>query len=194
MSDQTEPSSASEEGVSQSGADHAAVQNAPEFEDQLKSARSQLRERFGHMAMAMMLMPRYKHLTLADLHSMLLDPLMRDRVAVAFPASTESGSPPIGLDDTVGMALWASVSEDVDTKIRDQIKAGTFPVRLVGDDWASGEINWLMDIIAPDRKSTANVVANFQQVTKGNVLRLHPIINRLVDEDVLAKMGAQKLS
>ena len=82
----------------------------------------------------------------------------------------------------------------MDGKIRDQIKAGTFPLRLSGDDWNSGEINWLIDIIAPDRKATANVIANFRQVVKEGDLRLHPIVTRLVDDETLEKMGAHKIA
>ncbi|MCP5084544.1 MAG: toxin-activating lysine-acyltransferase [Alphaproteobacteria bacterium] len=144
--------------------------------------------------MAMMMLPRYRHQTLADLQHLLLDPLIRDRVAIAYPAVTESVETHSEIADVAGMAIWASVSDEVDEKIRDQIKAGTFPLRLQGDEWTSGETCWLIDIIAPDRKATANVIANFRQVVKEGTLRLHPIVSRLVDEEALEKMGAQKLA
>ena len=73
----------------------------------------------------------------------------------------------------------------------EQIKAGVFPVRLNADDWASGDINWLLDVIAPDQKMTASVIASFKQVVKDGDLRLHPIVSKLVDKDVLEKMGAK---
>lgn len=63
-------------------------------------------------------------------------------------------------------------------------------MRLKSDDWASGEINWLIDVIAPDRKTTAAVIGNFKQVVKGGELRMHPIVGRLVDKDTLEKLGA----
>ena len=62
-------------------------------------------------------------------------------------------------------------------------KANRFP---------SGEINWLLDVIAPDRATVATVIANFRKVVKEGDLRLHPLIARLVDPAVLEKMGAQK--
>jgi cytolysin-activating lysine-acyltransferase len=93
-----------------------------------------------------------------------------------------------------GVAIWASVSEGVDARIRDQIRAGTFPVRMKAEDWNSGNINWLLDVIAPDEKKTASVIANFKQVVKEGSLRLHPIITRLVDEETLKKMGAEHIS
>ncbi len=166
----------------------------PEMARKVAAVRAQLRESFGNVAMAMMLLPRYRHQTLADLQHLLLDPLIRDRVAIAYPSATKSGETHTHLSDVAGMAIWASVSEEVDGKIRDQIKAGTFPLRLSGDDWNSGEINWLIDIIAPDRKATANVIANFRQVVKEGDLRLHPIVTRLVDDETLEKMGAHKIA
>jgi hypothetical protein len=39
--------------------------------------------------------------------------------------------------------------------------AGTFPVRLKPEDWQSGSVNWLLDVIAPDRKTAGRVIANF---------------------------------
>ena len=58
------------------------------------------------------------------------------------------------------------------------------------EHWASGEINWLFDVIAPDRKITGQVIANFKQVIKEGDLRLHPLVARLVEPEMLEKMGA----
>jgi len=78
-------------------------------------------------------------------------------------------------------------------KSRDQIKGGVFPVKLKADEWQSGEINWLLDVIAPNQKTTANVIASFKQVVKDGDLRLHPIVTRLVDAETLEEMGASKV-
>lgn len=86
------------------------------------------------------------------------------------------------------------MSEEVDAKIRDQIKGGSFPIRMKPDDWTSGEINWLFDVIAPDQKTTIDVIANFKQVVKNGDLRMHPVVGRLVDEEILKKMGAGRES
>jgi len=47
--------------------------------------------------------------------------------------------------------------------------------------------------IAPDQKTTVNVIANFKQVVKDGDLRLHPIVTKLVDAGTLEKMGASKV-
>lgn len=38
---------------------------------------------------------------------------------------------------------------------------------------------------------TTSVIASFKQVVKDGDLRLHPLVTKLVDKDVLAKMGAR---
>jgi cytolysin-activating lysine-acyltransferase len=52
----------------------------------------------------------------------------------------------------------------------------------------SGEINWLLDVIAPDRKATGQVIANFRQVVKEDDLRIHPQLAGLVDAEMRGKM------
>lgn len=159
----------------------------PEIVAKLTSLRSQVRENFGKVVMAMMMLPRYRHQTLADLQHLVLEPLIRDRIALAQRAADE----PLA-EDLAGIAIWASVSEAVDGSIREQIKGGAWPIRLKPEEWNSGPINWLIDVIAPDQRATATVIANFRQVAKEGDLRLHPLIARLVDEETLKKMGALK--
>ena len=180
---------AAEEAVAQSSEVSTAAVD-PEIAAKIAAVRSHIRESFGKVAMAMMMLPRYRNQTLADLQHLILEPLMRDRVAIAYPG----GEKATALSDIAGVAIWASVSEDVDGRIREQVQAGTFPIRLKAEDWNSGDINWLLDVIAPDQRTTANVIANFKQVVKEGSLRLHPIVTRLVDAETLAKMGAEKMS
>ncbi len=162
----------------------------PAIAQQIAAVRAQVRESFGKTVMAMMLLPRYRAQTLGDLSHLVLEPLIRDRIAIAYAGGAGQEKP---LDDVAGFAIWASVSEEVDARIREQIRAGVFPVRLKAEDWTSGTINWLLDVIAPDAATTARVIANFKQVVKQGALRLHPLITRLVDEETLTRMGAEKL-
>ncbi len=156
----------------------------------IAKVRAHVRESFGSIVMSMMMLPRYRNQTVGDLQHMVLEPLIRDRVALAYPGEKDKNE----LSDLAGMAIWASVSEEVDLRIREQIKAGSFPLRLKPEDWNSGDINWLLDVIAPNTKATAAVLANFGKVVKGGNLRLHPLIAKLVDAETLQKLGAQKMS
>ena len=161
----------------------------PAIVEKIAAVRSHVRESFGKITMAMMMLPRYRNQTVGDLQHLVLEPLIRDRIAIAYPGNAENPA----LADITGVAIWASVSQEVDGRIREQIAAGTFPLRLKAEDWASGDINWLLDVIAPNQRATASVIANFKQVVKEGGLRLHPIITRLVDEETLTKMGASKM-
>lgn len=166
----------------------APQQMDPQVANKIAELRSALRENFGKVVLAMMMVPRYRSQTVGDLQHLVLDPMLSDRLAVAYPEAKEDGVAP----DMAGFAIWASVSEDVDARIREQISSGVFPVRLKSEDWNSGTINWLLDVIAQDSKTVSNVIRNFRSVAKEGELRLHPLITRLVDAETLEKMGAKK--
>ncbi|MEX0284136.1 MAG: toxin-activating lysine-acyltransferase [Paracoccaceae bacterium] len=163
--------------------------NEAEVAEKIAKLRSHVHENFGKVVMAMMSQPRYRHQTLADLSHLVLEPLTVDRIAMAYARQPDNPAP-----DMAGMAIWASVSEEVDQKIREQIRAGIFPIRLKANEWISGEINWLLDVIAVDQKTTGSVIANFKQVAKTGDLRLHPIITRLVDKDTLEKIQSSQVA
>lgn len=152
--------------------------------------RSRIYETFGKVSMALMATPRYRSLPIGDLRHVVLEPLMQDRIAIAQP-KTDDGP---AAEALAGIAIWASVNEATDARIREQIRNKVFPVRLSGDEWTNGEINWLLDVIAPNQRLATAVIANFKQITKGKDLRLHPMIARLVEPEALAKMGAQRLN
>jgi len=150
--------------------------------------RAHVRESFGKIALSMMAMPRYRHQTLADLQHLILDPLIRDRIAIAYPGGSDANP----ADEIAGVAIWASVTPDVDAAIREQIKARVWPVRLKAEDWNAGDIPWLIDVIAPTPKATGSVVANFKSVVKEGDLRLHPVVAQLLDKDTLERLGMKQ--
>jgi cytolysin-activating lysine-acyltransferase len=153
---------------------------------QIAAARTQLHANVGQIALAMSADPRYRHQSLSDLQSLVLEPLLRNRIAVAFagPKDEDPATVP-----AAGIAFWASVSDEVDAKIREQIKAGVFPVRLKPQDWTSGDKAWLLDMIAPSQKLASMVLANFRQVVKEGDLRVHPMVARMVEPDMLKRMA-----
>ena len=160
----------------------------PELAAKVGALRATLREGFGKAVMAMMMMPRYRSQMLADLQHLVLEPMIKDRLAFAYPKAEEGAPPP----DMAGFAIWASVPPEVDVRIREQIAAGVFPVRLRPEDWDGGEINWLLDVVAQDRETVHRVITGFRHVAKEGELHLHPLISRLADPETLEKMGARK--
>jgi hypothetical protein len=140
-------------------------------------------------------LPRYRHQTLADLGHIIVNPLLRDRLAIAHKGITaEDGSTKVDEESVAGIAIWASVSDEVDAKISEQVKAGAFPVRLGPDDWVSGDHIWLLDVIAGDRIAATSVLANFRQIAGDRPVKVHPIVARLIDPVVLEKLKQAKAS
>ena len=155
--------------------------------------RNRIHATVGQVVLALSVVPRYRHQSLADLQNLVLEPLMRDRIAIA-TGKPEEGAEGLG-GALAGIAFWASVSEVVDAKIREQIKGGGFPIQLKPEEWVSGDRVWLLDVIAPSQKMASSVLANFKQVLKqdaamSNDVRIHPMVARQVDPELLKKMGA----
>lgn len=149
---------------------------------QIAAFRTRLQASIGEVVLAMLNLPRYRHQSVADLLHLVVEPLTRDRIAIAKTGGEGK------LEETAGIAIWASVSDEVDAKIREQVQARVFPIRLKAEDWASGETHWLLDVIAPSQKVATAVLANFKQVVKDKPVRIHPIVRQLVDPGVLEKM------
>src|SRR5262245_45631296 len=82
----------------------------PETAKKTAALRSQVRESFGKIVMAMMMLPRYRHQTIGDLQHLVLEPLICDRIATAYPGDKERSA----ATDIAGLAIWASVSVEVD--------------------------------------------------------------------------------
>ena len=154
----------------------------------LARERDRLHAGFGQVVLAMSAVPRYRHLPLGDLMAMVLEPLVRNRIAVAATAGRDGAAP-----EPAGIAIWATVSAEVDARIREQIGAGVFPLRLRPEDWTSGEIRWLLDVIAPNPRVVAAVIADFRKLAGAGELRLHPLVRRLIDAETLERLGARPL-
>ncbi|TZG32925.1 toxin-activating lysine-acyltransferase [Agrobacterium sp. B1(2019)] len=155
----------------------------------LLQAKGQIFSVFGQVVFALSSVPRYRSQSLSDLSHLVIDPLSHDRIVIASKKEDD------GTEETTlapnAIAIWASVSEDVDVKIVEQVKAGVFPVRLKPTDWNSGQIVWLLDVIAPTRELATSVLSNFHTVAKQSQIKVHPVIGRLVDSDVLQSLIAK---
>jgi cytolysin-activating lysine-acyltransferase len=140
----------------------------PELMAQIGEMRSKIQMSIGQTILAIMDLPRYKHMTVGDLSHLIVNPLLRNRVAIAHKSVMENGVAKVDEETIAGIAIWATVSDAVDAKISEQIKAGVFPIRLAPEEWTSGELPWLLDVIAADRKQATAVLANFRQLSLKN--------------------------
>lgn len=157
-------------------------QISEETKKKLAGAKAALQSTFGQVVLAMSSVPRYRSQMISDLSHLVIDPLINDRVAIATPKSANGIEPP-------AIAIWATASSEVDARIVEQTKAGVFPIRLKPEDWKSGEIVWLLDVIAPTRELATMVLTHFHQVAKQGNIKIHPMVAHLVDPEVLAKLS-----
>lgn len=153
-----------------------------ETRSKVAGARAALQSTFGQVVLAMSSVPRYRSQMISDLSHLVIDPLINDRIAIATPKSATGIEPP-------AIAVWASVSIEVDARIAEQTKAGVFPIRLKSEDWKSGDIVWLLDVIAPTRELATMVLTHFHQVSKQDSIKIHPMVAHLVDHEVLRKLS-----
>ncbi|MCA0012083.1 toxin-activating lysine-acyltransferase [Mesorhizobium sp. B292B1B] len=166
----------------------ARPQLSAEAQAKLREMRSKLATAFSQVTMALMATPRYRNLSISDLEWLVLEPLLRDRIAIAsgkLPASGDEGP-------MVGLAIWAKVSEAVGARIEEQARAGNFSVRLKGNDWDSGDIVWLLDVVAANRALATSVLISFGQLSKGAPVHVHPMVRQLVDKEILEKLSEKR--
>jgi cytolysin-activating lysine-acyltransferase len=116
--------------------------------------------------------PRYRKLSLADLEWAVLAPLVRNQLNVISARDKDREG-----EHVAGIMVWARVSAAVDAKIRAQIDKGIFPVRLDGDDWAGGDIVWLLDVVTPVPKIALELVPSLMRTHfGGKKIEIHPMI------------------
>ena len=102
-------------------------QLTPEARAKLAEIRARLEVRVGQLVLMLMNVPRYRHQTIADLNCLVIEPLLRDRIAVVYarPEGAKDEAPAEGAPP-IGVAIWAGVSDEVDAKIKEQVTAGAF--------------------------------------------------------------------
>jgi cytolysin-activating lysine-acyltransferase len=105
--------------------------------------------------------PQHKHQSLADLEWLVLPPVLTGQFRIAH--AEQAGAP-----TPVGAALWASVSADVDKRLSDLSE----PARLRPNEWRSGDVVWLMELICDPavRQTLLNDV--HQTVFKGRPIKM----------------------
>ncbi|ATN32504.1 toxin-activating lysine-acyltransferase RzcC [Rhizobium sp. ACO-34A] len=152
----------------------------------LVEVKGQVYSIFGQAVLALSAVPRYRSQSLADLAHLVMEPLVNDRIAIASAKNNENTK--LAALAPSAVAIWASVSAEVDAKIVEQVKAGVFPVRLKPTEWNSGDTVWLLDVIAPTKELATSVLSNFNKVAKQDQIKVHPIVGRQVDAEILKKL------
>jgi hemolysin-activating ACP:hemolysin acyltransferase len=71
-----------------------------------------------------------------------------------------------------GFAMWASVSDAVDQRLR---SATQQPVTLAFEEWKSGTHLWLIDLVAPSAIAASMLKEIDEKVGKGNPIFTHVV-------------------
>jgi hemolysin-activating ACP:hemolysin acyltransferase len=159
------------------------------LKDKFAGVKMKLHSTFGQVVLAMSAVARYRHMMLSELQQLVIDPLIKDKIVIALPASPVNDL--VAATAPATIAIWASLSDDADQRVREQIRAGVFPVRLRAEDWASGDHVWLLDVIAPTEAMATEVLKNFRQVVRKEQISIHPIVKKLVSPDLLETMSSR---
>lgn len=80
----------------------------------------------------------------------------------------------------MGLALWGHVSEDVDKKLEVQQQA-RMPFRLAPHEWRSGEIPWLLAMLAPKEVTQALVKKLEDSVFKDKTYKRYALTSERAD-------------
>jgi hemolysin-activating ACP:hemolysin acyltransferase len=83
--------------------------------------------------------PAHKHYSLADIEWMVLPAVAAGQFYVAEAADKERG-----FRAPIAVATWALVSEEVDRRLQGELSRR---IRLRPDEWRSGEIGWIVDLV-----------------------------------------------
>ncbi|MCB1528872.1 MAG: toxin-activating lysine-acyltransferase [Hyphomicrobiaceae bacterium] len=102
-------------------------------------ASHRMMQSFGAVASLLMKAERYRHYYLADLEWLAAPAVASGQFSIAEAQSKETG-----FTVPVACVIWAQVSDEVDQRL---MKEARQPLRLRGDEWASGAVPWLVEAV-----------------------------------------------
>jgi cytolysin-activating lysine-acyltransferase len=143
-----------ETGVNGLSQEAAALGHAPNRVPPRSAVNQQIA--LAQIVTLMLQSPTHRHLSLSDLDGMILPALRLGQIAVADTQVDQSGN-----RQPVAAILWASVSPEIDEKISSNLSA---PIRLRPNEWRSGNILWITDIIG-DLNAGHTLVRNVLNTT-----------------------------
>ncbi len=96
---------------------------------------------FAEIVSVMMRSPAHKEMPLKNLEGHVVPPFLTKQFSIARAKSKEGHFPIF----PVGVALWASVSDEVDQRLSENPDG---PIQLKPNEWKSGDNLWIIDIVA----------------------------------------------
>lgn len=109
----------------------------------------------------------HRHFSLSDLEWMVLPALNSGQLAMAETKPDQSG-----LRQPMAVLFWASVSPEIDRRMSSNLDA---PIRLRPDEWQSGDILWITDMIGDMSTGHALVKNVLETVLAGRTLKVRSL-------------------
>ena len=106
-------------------------------------ASKQLSASFGGIVAVLMRSPQFRSMPLSELEGLVVPAVMTGQFLLA-----ETQSKSNGFLTPVAAALWATVSDDIDRRLSENLDQ---PVRLTADEWKSGPTPWMIAVIGDQR-------------------------------------------
>lgn len=119
---------------------------------------------FGEIVSVLMRSPQFRGMPLQEVEALVVPAVMSGQFLVA-----EAQSKSKGFVTPVAIALWATVSPEVDVRLGQDLEK---PFRLAPNEWRSGDIAWLITI-AGDGRIISPMLKQLQETTlKGKPLKM----------------------
>jgi cytolysin-activating lysine-acyltransferase len=149
---------------------------APEAMKNAAAASKAVMAAFGEIVTVLMRTQEHRGKMLSDLEWLVVPAVTTGQFALA-----EAQSKTNGMMAPVGLILWASVSADVDQRLRANLASG---LTLKPDEWKSGDILWVIEAVGDPK-----ILQAMLQRTSQNEWRGRPANLRIRDKDGSVKAG-----
>ena len=137
---------------------------SPEEAQKRAAASKHLLMSFGEIVSVLMRSPQFKSLPLGEIEALVVPAVTTGQFLVA-----EAQSKANGFVTPIGIALWATVSEEVDRRLSTNLDQ---PFRLAPNEWKSGGIPWLV-ALAGDHRMINPMMKQLQETRlKGQPLKM----------------------
>lgn len=131
---------------------------------------------FGEIVTVLMRTQEHRGKPLSDLEWLAVPAVTTGQFALA-----EAQSKTNGMMAPVGLILWASVSPEVDARLRASLASG---LTLKPEEWKSGDILWVVEAVGDPKILQAMLQRTSQNEWKGRPANL-----RIRDKDGVVKAG-----
>lgn len=148
----------------------------PEVLKNAAAASKAMMAAFGQVVTILLRTQDHRGKPLADLEWLAMPAVSTGQFALA-----EAQSKTNGMIAPVGLLMWASVSPEVDARLRADISHG---VRLQPSEWRSGEILWVVEAVGDPKILQAMLQRAVNNEWKGRSVNL-----RMRDQDGTLRVG-----